>query len=386
VQRPSEIPLESLQARKDSTGSTFRLTVRDIISAPELGDFSLDAQQGEVRAVFMPLSFVQRELTIRGRINTILVSVKPGAVIEGDALEEHVRRRATLDDVGLSVTSMEERGVLAVNSSAGLLTDTQARGALEAIQQSGMKGQPVFTYLANTLRTGDRQIPYSLVTAVDLSTIVPVLPTSEAEPPIVLNEWAARELHAAPGDTVTMEYFRWEDPGRLATREASFRVAAVVPVAAGDRDLAPVYPGISDSPTLGDWDPPFPIDLRRIRPVDEAYWQQHRTTPKAFIPLDTGQQLWQSRYGALTSIRVAPAGSQPLEAARQTFEQRLREHIDPLVAGLAVRDVRSSGMAASRGATEFGTYLSTSASSSSFRHCCWQRCSSSLASSTVRAR
>ena len=357
VQQPSEIPLESLQGRKESTGSTLRLTVRGIVSAPELGDFSLDAQQGEVRAVFTPLSFVQRELAIPGRVNTILVSVKPGAVVEGGALEEHVRRRATLDDVGLSVTSIDERGVLAVNSSAGLLTETQARAALEAIQLSGMKGQPVFTYLANTLRTGDRQVPYSLVTAVDLSTIVPALPTSQTEPPIVLNEWAARELQAAPGDTVTMEYYRWEDPGRLVTRESSFRVEAVVPVAAGDRNLAPVYPGISDSPTLGDWDPPFPIDLRRIRPVDEAYWQQHRTTPKAFIPLDTGQQLWQSRYGALTSIRVAPAGSQPLEEARQAFEQQLREHIDPLATGLAVRDVRSSGMAASRGATEFGTYF-----------------------------
>jgi putative ABC transport system permease protein len=359
LQLPSEIPLESLQGRKESTGTTLRVTVSDIVPAPELGDFSLDAQQGEVRAVFVPLSFVQRELSIRERVNTILVSVKPDAVVDGDAvtLEEHLRRLATLDDVGLSVTPIDERGVLAVNSSAGLLTDTQARAALEALERAGMKPQPVFTYLANTLRAGDREIPYSLVTAVDLSTLVPVLPTSQAEPPIVLNEWAARELAAAPGDAVTMEYYRWEDPGRLVTRQSSFRVAAVVPVAAGDRNLAPVYPGISDSPTLGDWDPPFPIDLRRIRPVDEAYWQQYRTTPKAFIPLETGQQLWQSRYGALTSIRVAPAVGRPLAEARQTFEQQLREHIDPLATGLAVRDVRSSGMAASRGATEFGTYF-----------------------------
>ena len=98
-------------------------------------------------------------------------------------------------------------------------------------EQGGMKAQPVFTYLANTLRTGDREIPYSLVTAVDLSTIVPALPPTQAEPPIVLNEWAARELEAAPGDAVTMEYYRWEDPGRLDhAHESSFRVAAVVPV------------------------------------------------------------------------------------------------------------------------------------------------------------
>ena len=62
--------------------------------------------------------------------------MKPDAVVEGGALRG-VRRRATLDDVGLSVTSIDERGVLAVNSSAGLLTETQASRARGAIQLSG---------------------------------------------------------------------------------------------------------------------------------------------------------------------------------------------------------------------------------------------------------
>ena len=113
-------------------------------------------------------------------------------------------------------------------------------------------------------------------------------------------------MGAEVGDPVTMEYYVWEEPGQLATRTADFRVAAIVPIETGDRDLAPTYPGISDSPSLADWDPPFPIDLRRIRPADERYWKQYRTTPKAFVPLEVGQRLWRSRYGALTSIRVAP--------------------------------------------------------------------------------
>src|SRR2546427_9525948 len=36
---------------------------------------------------------------------------------------------------------------------------------------------------------------------------------------------------------------------------------------------------------------------------------------------------------------------------------RLRETIDPLALGLAVRDVRTEGLAASRGATDFGEYF-----------------------------
>ncbi|MGH9253860.1 MAG: FtsX-like permease family protein [Vicinamibacterales bacterium] len=359
VQRPSEIPLESLHGRKEDLGSTLRLGVRAVVPASGLGDFSLDAQQGDVRAVFVPLATLQRELDVAGRVNTMLLATRPDVAPDRAlmSLEELVRRRATLNDLGLTLTPIDERGVLALGAGAGLLTEAQSRAAMEVVEQSRMNGQPVFTYLANTLRRGDRDIPYALVTALDLATIAPALSQSGAEPPVVLNEWAARDLQAAPGDALTMEYYRWEDPGRLVTRTSSFRVAAVVPVSAGDRHLAPAYPGISDSPTLGEWDPPFPIDLRRIRPADEAYWEQYRTTPKAFIPLEVGQQLWQSRYGALTSIRIAPAAGQSLGEARRLYEQRLRERLDPLATGLAVRDVRASSMVASRGATDFGAYF-----------------------------
>ena len=123
--------------------------------------------------------------------------------------------------------------------------------------------------------------------------------------PIALNDWAARDLRAKPGDTVSMDYFFWEEPGQLVTRTAEFRVDRIVPTNSGDADMAPVYPGITDASSLRDWDPPFPLDLRRVRPIDEEYWEKYVTTPKAFIPLQAGQALWRSRYGALTSIRFA---------------------------------------------------------------------------------
>ena len=64
-----------------------------------------------------------------------------------------------------------------------------------------------------------------------------------------------------------------------------------------DRDLRPDYPGITNATTLADWDPPFPIDLKLVRPVDEEYWREYRTAPKAFIPLEVGQRLWRTRHG-----------------------------------------------------------------------------------------
>ncbi len=359
VQRPSDMPLESLQGRKDDLGRTLRVTVRQVLPASQLGEFSVDARQGDVRAVFVPLSLMQRELEIERLVNTALVSTVPGTDADAiPALERMVRRAASLEDIGLKVRTLDARGVVEIASDAGLLDEGRVAAVRQAVSASATHAQEVFTYLANGLRIGNRDIPYSLVTAMDLRAIAPAAVVSaDAVPPIVLNMWAAAELDAKVGDLVAMEYYLWEDPGQLVTRSAEFRVAGIVPVDAADRDLAPVYPGISDSPSLRDWDPPFPIDLRRIRPVDEAYWQKYRTTPKAFVPLEVGQRLWRSRYGAVTSVRVAPPTGASLVETRNQLEERLRASIDPLTMGIAVRDVRAQGLAASRGATDFGAYF-----------------------------
>jgi hypothetical protein len=44
-------------------------------------------------------------------------------------------------------------------------------------------------------------------------------------------------------------------------------------------------PGITEARSIRAWDPPFPLDLRRIRPKDEDYWNRYRATPKAFITM-----------------------------------------------------------------------------------------------------
>ena len=360
VQRPSGIPLESLFGEKDDLARALRLDVKQVVEREALGEFSLDPQQGDVRAVFVPLAQLQEELEIAGRVNVLLLSASTGA--GSDAvfeLEQLIRSQAALEDLGLRVRGIEgARRAVAIEADTGLLTDAQAA----AVQQmmAGANSQPVFTYLANSLRSDDREVPYSLVTATDLTSIVSGFRRTEgngAPPPIILNDWTARELMVVAGDPLTLEYYMWEDAGRLVTRTSEFRVAGIVPVDAGDRDLAPVYPGITDSPSLGNWDPPFPLDLSRVRPVDEAYWNAYRTTPKAFIPIDVGQRLWRSRYGLLTSVRVPADPSEPLDAAVRTTGERLRANLDPLAMGLTVRDVRSEGLEASRGATDFGEYF-----------------------------
>jgi ABC-type lipoprotein release transport system permease subunit len=362
LQRPSDVPIESLHARKDDLGRTVRVTVRRVLPRATVGEFSLRPQQGEVRAVFVPLSRLQQDLEIPGRVNTILAALaaaQPPAEERAGAtaaLQQVVRERASLDDAGLRVRALPAAHAVAIEAAAGVLDARQEAAARAGVAAVNRTARPLFTYLANTMRIGDREVPYSLVSAVEGT--IPFPPWSAGtDAPVVLNDWAARDLDAQVGDRLTMDYYLWEDPGRLTTASADFTVAAIVPIASGDREMAPEYPGISDSTSIDDWDPPFPVDLRRVRPQDEAYWNQYRTTPKAFVPLEVGQRLWRSRYGAVTSIRVPVEQDASLDEVQRRVADAVRARVDPLTVGLAVRDVRAEALAASRGATDFGEYF-----------------------------
>src|SRR5207237_3263498 len=119
---------------------------------------------------------------------------------------------------------------------------------------------------------------------------------------IVLADWSESPLRLKPGDSVTLTYFLPEIEGRLREQTTTFRFRGFVPLraAANDPDLTPEFPGITDKLDLRDWNPPFPYFNDRIQPRDEHYWQQYRTTPKAYVTLATGQRLWGSRFGDVT--------------------------------------------------------------------------------------
>ena len=332
IPKPSPIPLETLHGRKDDVGRTIRLTVGQVSDRPP---FSLRPQQGDVRAVYVPLARLQRDLNQPGKVNTILVSHAP----------INLKQHYTLADVGLRVRTLEKPACLSLESDSALIGDTVAQAAFSAARSLGLRTQPVLTYLANGIRIRDCEIPYSLVTALD-SGLAPARADG-----ITLNAWAARELGAKAGDPATLEYYIWQSDARLHTETAQFRVERIVPLAgdAADPDYAPDYPGITESRSLRDWDPPFPLDMARIRPADEQYWNRYRTTPKAFIRLARGRELWGTRFGSLTSIRVFPPSP--------AFAEALRAALDPSQAGLTVVPVRAQSLEAARGATDFGEYF-----------------------------
>lgn len=348
TRKPSDIPAEFLHGRRDDVGRTVRLRTAGVLGREAAGEFSLRSSQGGTKAIFVRLDRLQRDLERQDEINTVLV-----AGSDLDSVEERIRQRATLADIGVRVRPLPGRDAIAVESAAGLLEDSVVTAAGEVARELGWRAEPMLTYLANAIRIGERQVPYSLVSAID--ELEPTQP-----PMIVLNAWAAEQLNASRGDTATLDYYLWDSSGQLIERTATFRVGSVVPVNAADRDFAPDYPGITESRSLSHWDPPFPLDLSRIRPADEQYWDQYRTTPKAFVALESGQELWRSRFGQVTSVRVSIPGTNTNLLADQAtkFEFALRRKLDPLRSGLTVVAVRQEALEASAGATDFGEYFS----------------------------
>ena len=353
VEQPSDIPAASLFGRKEDRGRTLRVTRGAVLARGALGEFSLESGQQAVRAVFVPLRLLQRTLAQPSRANAILLGAG------GSDPWPPTRGALTLAHLGLRFRPLAPQGVLSLESATGFVPDDVARAAGTAASAAGLAQQPVLTYLATDMRVGDRSVPYSLVSALAPEPLDDVAGAHVSANGVVLNEWAALELGARPGDRVTLTYLIWEEGGRLATREASLPLEVVVPLrgAAADRDLAPEYPGITDSAHLSDWDPPFPIDLSRVRPQDEKYWDEHRATPKAFLALTAGQALWRHRLGALTSIRLEPRLEADLEAARAAFEAALLPRLDPARAGIVLLPVRAQALEAAQGAGDFGQYF-----------------------------
>jgi putative ABC transport system permease protein len=381
VEKPSAIPAEFLQGHRDTQEHTLRLSASGAQNS--LGEFTIRPQQGDVRALFVSLRRVQRELELAGKVNTILVAERDStqAWQQGRSqLERALRQVLQLQDLGIKLRVLAEQPCLVLETESTLISESLEQAARATANELGLKTSSILTYLANFIRSGEAEVPYSLVTAMDRESLarleteqerVPARNNkstsaaqkgnnaSSSEPPILLNDWTARALRVQPGAEISLDYYAWLPEGRLVTRSAQFCLSRILPLKGivADRELVPEYPGITTSDNLSDWDPPFPMDLRRIRPRDEAYWHQYRTAPKGYIPLEVGQALWQSRFGRLSSLRFFSKAGSDLTSVQESYRRKLTEVLGPLQPGLSVYAVRGQGLEASQGATDFGEYF-----------------------------
>lgn len=391
----SQVPADSPLGRKNERVETAAgLKVVAIIPAESLGRFALRPSQSVPRNAYLSTAKLQAVLDQDDRVNAVLLAGKdpsaPPTVESSQALEAAITPR--LEDFGVRVEEVKlaypVKDGTPVYQYANITTDRMifAPAAKEAIEESlaGKLVQPVLTYLANTIAIGDSKegVPYSTITAINSAPDAGPALDEQGQPvelgpnDIALSSWTAEDLGAKIGDTIRLDYFAPETThGEAKETSARFTLKAIVPLTeptsgfykrgrtqmpatydkrpttANDWNLTPVVAGITDQASIDDWDPPFPFDQKRVRTQDDTYWENHRTTPKAFISYAAGKRLWGSRFGDATSFRVPAAKDVTREDLEQRLLTALRARQRDL--GFAPLRVKAMGLAASSGTTPF---------------------------------
>jgi len=348
-EKPAMIARDAPLAGKAAELIALRGNIRRTCGDAEFGRFSLETTQLPQSTVFVPIQRLQELIGFPDKANLLLLhnSKERDHRISLDL----VGSRCKLEDYGLSVTDVPLARAVEIRT-ARIFFDRQVASA---VQTHFPTAQPVITYMANTIAAKGKQTPYSMVTAGGPKA-VPYL--NEHSNGVVLNSWEAEDLGATVGDEVSIDYYALESGNHLVERSVRLPVEGVIPLTglAADQMWMPDFPGVAAAEKTSDWDPGVPIDLKRIRDKDEAYWSAHRGTPKLFLPLAKGRELFGNRWGEFTALRVPAANT-----TKEEIGKELLGSITPGLAGLTLRDFNSQGFAAASSPVDFaGLFLGMS--------------------------
>ncbi len=387
LELPSAVPRDTLLGKRDNDAQELILRVTAIVPDSEpLSRLGFQPTQQLPLNAYLSLERLQEALDLEqlrptrsnptgslARINTLLAfagdqtTADPAAAT---ALTAQLRKAWTLADLNLRIVTDADRRTLSIESEQMILENRLAEATEQAASKLKWPTSPVMVYLANWLRSSDPSKPkafsmYSTVAGLDVLDLqeppfgpwefVGPRPQSLAPGEVILNDFLAEDLQTQVGDTIRYGYHLVGSHGELPEKEGTAIVRGIVKLTgpAADQGLTPRVKGITDAESLNDWDQPFPMKLDDVTPRDDEYWDSHRATPKVFFGLKDAQTLWPSRYGSLTSIRVAiPQGLSPSDAAEQ-FATALLTELQPAEVGLAFQAVKADGLAASNGATDF---------------------------------
>lgn len=334
LERLSGMPKDTPLARTEDAIMPLRLTVAAVADERDWSRFGLQSNHTAPLNAFVNREELATALGIPERANLILSGSTPTDI--GHELGSLL----TAADASLALRELPGGGWEARSPRVFLTSGLGKELARRPRRPTG-----ILTYLANSIEVGDHATPYSFVTGTD----APWLPQDLGDDGIVLNEWLATDLHATVGDRVRLRYYVLGTQRNLDEAEAEFTVRQIVPLAGpfADPDLMPDFPGIAGAKDCTDWETGADLDFGRIRPQDEAYWEAHRGTPKAFVSLARAQQLWGNRFGNLTAVRFR-------ERDRAQVEQALTTAVNPSSLGCALLPVWEDGMAASEKSVDFG--------------------------------
>jgi ABC-type antimicrobial peptide transport system permease subunit len=382
VELPTAIPRDSLLGEREDVSAEIQLTVRQIL--PETAGaarFTLNPGQQLPLNAFVALRTLQERLGIQaversnrnpvakpGMVNTLLIDADDSSTAAA-RLEDALRESLTLDDLAIRLRVDSARGYVSAETNRMILQQEIADGIESAASQLGLRTAPTLVSLINELAAADRESPderysmYSIIAGLPLKVDAPLGPFFErdlADDEIILSQWLADDLEVEAGDRVTARWHVVGSHGELPEVERTFKVMHIIPAddfVSIDLGLTPDIPGVTDVESFSDWDPPFEMENHRITGRDDAWWPEHRATPKAFVSLATAQQLWGSRFGQATSIRIAadvhPLPEDRLQVIADQLSDRIPRQCSLVALGISPMPVLESGLQAAVGANNF---------------------------------
>ena len=329
VHNPSQLSRDAPMAPiEDATASMAQLNVHAVVTDRQFGRFSLQASQIPPYTAFVPLGQLQSKIDKPGMANLMLV-----ADATTDDAQTALAKHWQLADAQAQLIELPNGIEL---RTPRIFLESPLAKAARAVDPDAKQ---VLTYFVNKLQLGDKSTPYSMVAALD----------GFAPGKIWLNQWTADDLQAKVGDEIELSYYTVGTMRQLEERTAKFTVGGVIAMddPRADRTLMPAFPGMTDSENCADWDTGFPMDLDAIRDKDEDYWDEYKGTPKAFISLADGQEIWSNRFGDLTAVRFAATDKAALGRA-------LLGKLTPADTGLAFQNIRGQADKSVGNSMDFG--------------------------------
>jgi putative ABC transport system permease protein len=344
IEKASLIPLNAPFVSDAESVVTMRATVKGIAGDLELGRFNLKVSQTAPFNVFVSLDLLQELMDFTGRINVILFSA--GDQVAREDILKAVDEQFSAADAGLKIRVLKDLQQLELTSDRVFIDDALT----EPLFNLGEGGEGIITYFVNRIQSGSGTTPYSFVSTLPSQLLMPNQ--------VIINEWLANDLSASAGDTVQISYFVVGPLRELKDTTTTFVVHSIVPMQGrySDRNLMPDLPGLSDAGNCRDWDTGVPISLESIRDKDEDYWDDYGGTPKAFISVERGEELWKNRFGTYTSFRYSmedhthdPGNGFTIPS----LESELMTQVDPGMLGFTLEDTRTKGYEAAGEGVDF---------------------------------
>lgn len=378
IKKASLIPMNAPFVSAEETSVSLRASIKKVVSKEALGRFSLKNSQTAPFNIFVSIHRLNRLMEFEKKANQILVTTQ----LENAEVEKSVKNSLTPSDAGLSLKKIESTNEIEVSTERVFLEDKVAE-TLKKLPSADL----ILTYFVNgigKLEVGSNKAGRQLTDDGSRKTeevgstkleahssnnnpsSIPINPNQSPSIPysfvssvsdkqledkqIILNRWAADDLGAKIGDSISLSYLEIGPLRKLIEKRAQFVLKEIIPMNSkwSDPTRVPHLPGLSDAGHCREWEAGVPIDLDAIREKDEKYWDDYKGTPKAFVSKSAALKLWSNRFGNYTAVRY-PVASFDEGKYKQLFAQEIL----PADLGMAVEPVRQQGIQAAQNGTDF---------------------------------